>query len=1706
MNKKWDKKLSIILSTSMVLTMFPINVFAKTQTRVTQSQEEDVYVDIIGEGERSTLFNDNWKFHRGDIENAESVDLNDTSWDDVDLPHDYSIDQSFTTSGEAESGFLLGGVGWYRKSFVVPEKYQDKQLMIEFDGAYMNAEVYLNGKKLGEHPYGYTAFAFDLTEGLICDGKTENVLVVKTDNKIPSSRWYSGSGIYRDVTLTVTNQVHVGYNGTQIIARDLKDNHDKVVDVDIVTTVENDGDAKKTVTVKNTFLDENGQIASDTVTQNVTIGAKSVLDVKQKVAMNDPELWSLENAYMYTMKTEIVDNDNVLDTYETDYGFRYYNFDNNTGFSLNGENMKLKGVSMHHDQGALGAVANRDAIERQVTILKDMGCNAIRVTHNPAADVLLDICNEHGMLVINEAFDGWTEYKNGNVNDYTSYFEETITKDNQIINGQAGMQWGEFDVKAMVDGAKNDPCVIMWSLGNEIDEGVSGNTSHYVNLVDNIIDWVQEIDMTRPLTIGDNRKGSSSTLNQINQKIFEAGGVIGMNYTNQSQTNSLHNTYPDWPLYGSETASAIHSRGIYNTKGQDYANLQMSEYDNDSAKVGWGLSASDAWSVVIQNDFNAGEFVWTGFDYIGEPTPWNGVGTGSVSGQGAKPNSSYFGIVDTAGFPKDTYYLYKSLWDEDSQVLHLMSTWNNNEIVKESNGKVKVDVYTNAAKVELYLNGRKVGEDSATQHKTNLGYTYQTFSNGEFYPSFYVTWEEGTLSAKAYDKAGNLISEEVLEGRTSVSTNTAATHLDAYANKNEINADGVSLSYITVDVKDRQNQIVAGANNRVQLSIEGNGKIVGVDNGNPADTDSYKGNSRKAFSGKALVIVQSTKEEGSFTLTASSDGLTSSSVTVKTKKAETEGEAYLQSYKISKNMYVPIGQAPVLPASVVGSYSNGDRQELNIHWDTYDSQLLNKVGKFTVTGSLENSEAIVTVDIHVIGEIVKMESYSTVTNVNKQPNLPQTLRGFYANGEYSEQFPVEWDIPEGAFAKEGIVVIKGHASVLDDEKEVFANVRVEAALAESYNIASKNNNDAPRFTNGTLQNGTISEPSTTAISDSLLQLNDGVTGESVDTSARWTNWAIRNTSPAVDTYLQLEWQQEYSMQNVKLWHFTDNSASVLPGDQNVRFEYYDNATSQWVEIESSHITQVSYLSGDTPYGFIHPVTTNKLRIWLKSPQVGKCIGLTEVEVYNYVEPTQAYSVAEIDDIKLDNVAIEDFNGFKGFDEETLTYSVELDSDKCPNISILTSYNESVVVLPIYEDAVKIFIKSEDGSITKTYTVQYTMPAKVDRTALNEAIETAEALNEKDYTANSWAVLSKALADAKALPDNAIQEQVDAALASLNAAMKALEEKVIVDKTALDKAIAEAEALNENDYTADSWTVLNKALADAKALTEEATQEQIDAALASLNAAMKALEEKVIVDKTALDKAIVEAEALNEKDYTAESWAVLSEALADAKALTEEATQEQVDAALAALNTAIKGLEEKVVVDKTSLNEAIAKAETLKENNYTAASWQTFQAALNAAKIIAKAENATQSSVNTALATLNFAIKVLDEKTVVDKRALNKAIATAEELNKDDYTAASWQILQRALKGAREIAKAEDVTQLDVNVALSTLNRAIQRLETVLDPVKPDPTKPEPTKPNDNEKPQKPDDVKTADNTAIALFAGMMLLSLASVCLFKKKED
>lgn len=1277
---------------------------AKDSDNVLTSPKETVDVNLLGDNERTVLFDDNWKIHLGDVDQGQDTNLDDSAWKVIDLPNDYSISQKVSESNEAESGFYPGGIQWYRKSFVLPQKYQDKQIVLEFDGAYMNTEVYLNGKKLGIHPNGYSPFAFDLTKDLICDGKTTNVLAVKTNNKIPSSRWYSGSGIYRDVHLTVSDKLHVAYNGVQATTPNLAQDQQNVT-LNLQTKVQNDDQSTKTFSVKQELLDKNNQVVASQTSSSQSLEQQQTTTVAQNLKVTKPTLWQPDNPYLYTIKTTILQDQKPIDTYTTTYGFRYYKFDRETGFYLNGKKMKLQGVSMHHDQGALGAVANPSAIERQVKILKEMGANAIRSTHNPASPVLIQMANKYGMLVIDEAFDDWTAYKNGNVNDYSSHFNEKIGQDNQILNARPDMTWAEFDVKAMVDSAKNDPSVIMWSIGNEITEGTTGDTSNYPNIANNLITWIKQIDQSRPVTLGDNQLGNA-TLDQINDLITKAGGVVGKNYKKPAQLEEVRKQHPDWILYGSETASAIHSRGVYNTYGKNDKNLQMSEYDNDSAVVGWGDSASDAWKYVIENDWNAGEFVWTGFDYIGEPTPWNGISTGSVSQQGAKPKSSYFGIVDTAGFPKDTYYLYRSIWNHDSHTLSLMSTWNDNEIVKDKDGKVQVDVYTDAYKVELYLNGQKIGTQTATKHTTDAGYTYQTFDNGKPYPTFKVNWQAGTLSAKIYDEKGNDITKDAV-GRKEVKTSSQATQLKATVDHTEITADGRALAYVSVDVLDKDGNFVSAADNRINFDVTGQGKLVGVDNGNPTDIDSYQATSRKAFNGKALAIVQATKQAGQINVEISADGLTKTKVSIQAKQPPQTTPVYIKSYELAKNYYLYPNAQLTLPETLTLNYSDGSSKQTAVIWDKYDQSQLGKVGSFTLQGQIEGTDVKPQITINVISPLVTVQNYSAMA-VQSQQNLtlPTQLKSVDATGKPSVAVNVTWQTPTLDISQLGIQKVQGTANVYGKTYPVTASIRVVKPADNPKNIA-RLDNDKPKVTNGyQTTDGKIVDKQTTPISDSLDALTNGVTNNGTDTSQRWTNWSLKDDKSVAQTYVQFEWENDYPINNLKLYHFTDSAGSTLPGPQNIHFEYFDEATQKWEKIEASNITQVSYTSGDTPYGFIKPVTTKKLRIWVKNPAPGKSIGFTEVEVYPYVQQPQANSTATLASLKVNGQELLKTR------QADLNFEVNTPDELAVTYQDDPQANSAVTVAKLDDKTTKVLVTSEDHQQTTTYTIvnKYQKPA------------------------------------------------------------------------------------------------------------------------------------------------------------------------------------------------------------------------------------------------------------------------------------------------------------------------------------------------------------------------------------------------------------
>lgn len=1063
--------MAAFLSMTVMLSMGAFDAVAAESTQrdantgQAASAPETVYVNAYGTGERSVSFNDHWRFYLGELNGAQAPSYNDSSWKNVSLPHDYSIDQGFSTAApaEQESGYVLGGTGWYRKAFTLTEDMRGKTISVDFDGVYMNATVYLNGTQLGTHPYGYTPFSFVLPNEILKFGGEENVLAVKVEHKQPSSRWYSGSGIYRDVNLTITNPVHVAYFGTAVTTPDIDDGTGTV---NIVTSVKNDGGEERSVSVKQTVYEKGGKTpvaeGEKTAAQTVAAGAKA--DIAASVTVPSPKLWSTENPNLYTVRTEVFVGDTAVDSYDSDFGFRWVEFTVDNGFFLNGKNMKLRGVSMHHDQGGLGSESWRRAVERQVEMLMQMGVNAIRVTHNPASQTLIDICNEKGVLLVEEAFDCWLSGKAGNTEDYGRWFEAPIEEGNQIVDGDGCEEWAEFDVKAMVKRGKNAPSIIMWSLGNEVFQQTISTSDHgrYPEVAAQLIQWVAEEDATRYVTFGDNWfKGNESNDSNVatqTAKVFAGasqygvpGGLPGYNYGGSGQIQNGHNK--GWMVYGSETASSINSRGVYDrkTNGGDGGKGDKRLTSYDKSRVSWGHLASDGLWITMRQPFNAGEFVWTGFDYIGEPTPDNWQGTGA---NGTWPNiakNSYFGIIDTAGFPKDSFYLYQSQWNDKLHTLHVLPVWNEEEIVLDG-GKAEVVVYSDAPVIKLYLNGKEIGSASAVRTSTPTG-GYQSYTSGtgcfdsskasghtSLYATFNVPYEAGKLEAKAFEADGTTEISET-DGRSAVETVKSAAKLSMRADRETIAADGKDLSYITIDVTDEDGKFVNGAEPEITVSVEGEGKLLALDNGVQNDVTAYGEKTRKAGKGKLLAIVQSTEKEGSFTVKASAQGVLSAEKEVTTKTAVLgQTEKKVISYEISRNYFVKAGTDPVFPETVKVNFSDGTVETKQITWDALPAD---KGESYSVYGTVADLNLRVPVHVMTIGDVEKVLNYSAAIGKDAVISLPATRPAVLADGTVlGAEFPVTWDVPDNLTASAGTKTVNGTASVFEQEIPVTASVRV----------------------------------------------------------------------------------------------------------------------------------------------------------------------------------------------------------------------------------------------------------------------------------------------------------------------------------------------------------------------------------------------------------------------------------------------------------------------------------------------------------------------------------------------------------------------------------------------------------------------------------------------------------------------------------------
>ena len=775
-------------------------------------------------GQRGQNFDAGWKFNRGDVTGAQAPTFNDSAWRNVTLPHDWSIELAFNANSASGSGggFLDGGVGWYRKTFTLDASSAGKTILAGFDGVYMNSQVWINGTSLGTRPYGYSTFEYDLTPYVKTDG-SNNVIAVRANNNQPNSRWYSGSGIYRHVWLTTLAPVHIPQSGVFVTTPTIGAASATVA---VSTDVQNQSSAAASATVTTSIFAPGGALAASGSSAATNVAAGATSTVTQSLNVASPQLWSTTAPNLYQVRVEIKVGGATVDSYLTALGIRTPAFSATTGFSLNGQGMKLQGVAMHHDLGALGAAVNYRAIERQVQILKAMGVNAIRTSHNPPAPELLDVCDRLGIMIMDEAFDTWTQTKTAN--DYGLYFAE----------------WGQRDIQDMVRRDRNHPSVVLWSIGNE----VGGSTTATAQ---NLRNWVRALDTTRPVSWASNKMGGPHVAEGDDRNVANLLDLVGYNYASYAgDYDADHTAHPTWNIFGSETTAAVRSRGIYHTPAstitkatsQSSPDRQASSYDNEA--TGFGNTAEGAYTYDNSRPFVAGSFIWVGFDYIGEPTPYSSFPS----------KSSYYGIVDTAGFPKDVYYFYKSRWTS-APMVHILPHWN-----WSAGTSVTIFVYNNCDSVELFLNNTSQGSKTPT-------------AGGALHLEWTLPWAAGTVRADC-KRGGSVVATD------QVATGGAAAKLALSADRSTISADGRDLVFITGDVQDGSGVFVPAAANAVSFSVTGPGQLVGVDNGNPIDTASYKGTTRNAFSGKVLAIVRSTGAAGSIVVSATSTGLTATPVTV----------------------------------------------------------------------------------------------------------------------------------------------------------------------------------------------------------------------------------------------------------------------------------------------------------------------------------------------------------------------------------------------------------------------------------------------------------------------------------------------------------------------------------------------------------------------------------------------------------------------------------------------------------------------------------------------------------------------------------------------------------------------------------------------------------------------------------------------------------
>lgn len=805
------------------------------------------------------LLEKNWKFTREDNPEFIQPTFNDAKWQNVRVPHDWAIYGPFSAQNDKQNvaiaqdgqkdamehagrtgGLPFVGVGWYRTEFELPDFTEGKKATIIFDGAMSRAKVYINGQEVGFWPYGYNTFHFDITP-YVKPGQ-KNTMAVRLENMPESSRWYPGAGIYRNVHVIVTEDAYIPVWGTYVTTPEVNKDFAKVKIQTKVAKPENK--AYSNYTLETAIKAPNGEVVATSKQQLTKYDGNGV---EQQLIVDKPQLWDLDNPHLYTAETKLYENGDLKDEYNTTFGIRTVQIIPNQGFFLNGEKTVFKGVCNHHDLGPLGAAVNEAAIRRQIRIMKDMGCNAIRTSHNMPAPELVKACDEMGMMLMCESFDEWKQPKVHN--GYNLFFDE----------------WAEKDMVNLIHNFRNNPSVVMWCIGNEVPEQYTADGEKVARFLQDIC---HREDPTRPVT-----QGMDNPHAVINNNFAAVMEVAGFNYRPHMYPEN-YSKLPQQIILGSETASTVSSRGVYKfpverVAMKTYDDHQSSSYDVEHCS--WSNLPEDDFIQHEDLPYCIGEFVWTGFDYLGEPTPYY---TNWPS------HSSLFGIVDLAGIPKDRFYLYRSHWNKKEETLHVLPHWT----WKGREGEVTpIFVYTNYPSAEVFINGKSQGKKTKDLNvKLEGSYTDEAKASFERQKRYRLMWmdtryEPGTVKVVAYDENGKAVAE------TEVHTAGKPYKIELLADRNEIEADGRDISFINVKVVDKDGNLCPDATNQIRFKVKGQGAFKAVANGNPVSLESFQEPKMKVFSGQLTALIQSSEESGAMELEASSPGLKSAKIKVVTK-------------------------------------------------------------------------------------------------------------------------------------------------------------------------------------------------------------------------------------------------------------------------------------------------------------------------------------------------------------------------------------------------------------------------------------------------------------------------------------------------------------------------------------------------------------------------------------------------------------------------------------------------------------------------------------------------------------------------------------------------------------------------------------------------------------------------------------------------------